>query len=136
MSKVMVITGGSKGIGAATAELAAARGYAVCLSYLSDQAGARDVVGRIEESGGRALAVRADAGDEAETEHLFTELERHLGPPTALVNTAIRPRNMETLNSYEIVIKKVKLDFSSCIVTGVGYLGSCLWRRRFPRKKY
>jgi NAD(P)-dependent dehydrogenase (short-subunit alcohol dehydrogenase family) len=88
MTGVIVITGGGRGIGAATARLAAAQGYAVCVNYRSD-AGAADVVVRdIEASGGRANAVQADVAQEAEVERLFETVDRELGPVTALVNNA------------------------------------------------
>ena len=56
--KVMIVTGGSRGIGAATARLAAARGYAVCIGYLRNQAAADEVVGEIVQAGGKAIATR------------------------------------------------------------------------------
>jgi len=59
MSKVLVVTGGSRGIGAATARLGAVRGYAVCIAYLRHEAAARGVVEEISAGGGRAMAVAA-----------------------------------------------------------------------------
>jgi NAD(P)-dependent dehydrogenase (short-subunit alcohol dehydrogenase family) len=86
MKKVIVITGASRGIGAATARLAAARGYAVCVNYLKNQAAADAVVAGIESDGGRAIAVRADVAAEAEVVALFSTVDRELGTVTALVN--------------------------------------------------
>ena len=60
MNKVLIVTGGSRGIGAATARLAAQRGYAVCVNYRKNQAAAEAVVAEIEAAGGTALAVGAD----------------------------------------------------------------------------
>jgi len=60
MNKVIIITGGSRGIGAATARLAAQRGYAVCCSYLRDLEAANGVVNEIMQTGGTALAIQAD----------------------------------------------------------------------------
>lgn len=86
MSKVILITGGSRGIGAATARLAAQRGYAVCVNYLSNR-GAADVVTReIVGQGGRAMAVQADASVEQDVVRLFQTIDRELGPIDALVN--------------------------------------------------
>ncbi len=86
--KVMLITGGSRGIGAATAQLAAVEGYAVCISYLNNQAAAEDVVGAIRNSGGEAVAVAADVAREEDVVHLFDTVDRELGRVTALVNNA------------------------------------------------
>ena len=88
MKKVIVITGASRGIGAATARLAAARGYAVCVNYLKDQAAANAVVAGIEAAGGRAIAVAADVAAEAEVVNLFRTVDTRLGTITALVNNA------------------------------------------------
>lgn len=88
MSGVMIITGGGRGIGAATARLAAERGYAVCISYLRDQAAADAVVGGIRRGGGKAVAVAGDVAAEADVLRLFETADRELGPLTALVNNA------------------------------------------------
>ena len=88
MKKVIVITGASRGIGAATARLAAARGYAVCVNYLRNQAAANAVVADIESPGGRAIAVAADVSSEAQVAELFNTVDRQLGTLTALVNNA------------------------------------------------
>lgn len=86
--KVMIVTGGSRGIGAATARLAAARGYAVCINYHSNRSAADAVVDEIEAAGGRVLAVAADVSQEADVERLFATVDRELGPVSALVNNA------------------------------------------------
>lgn len=86
--KVMVITGGSRGIGAATARLAAAQGYAVCISYVRDRAAANDVVDSIKSNGGEAIAVQADVSSEADVVRLFQTADRQLGRLKALVNNA------------------------------------------------
>lgn len=87
-NNVILITGGSRGIGAATARLAAERGYVVCVNYHRNQAAAEAVVQAIEQAGGKALAVQADVAVEADVEQLFTTLDHELGPLTALVNNA------------------------------------------------
>jgi len=88
MSGVLLVTGGSRGIGAATACLAAARGYAVCLNYRARRDAADAVVADIMASGGRAVAVAADVAVEADVVRLFETCDRELGPVTALVNNA------------------------------------------------
>jgi len=88
MQKVIVITGASRGIGAATARLAAARGYAVCVNYLKNRAAADAVVADIEATGGRAIAVAADVAAEAAVVDLFNTVDAKLGTITALVNNA------------------------------------------------
>jgi NAD(P)-dependent dehydrogenase (short-subunit alcohol dehydrogenase family) len=88
MSKVLIVTGGSRGIGAATAQLAAQRGYAVCVNYLRQQEAANRVVDSIQQQGGRAIAVAADVASEAEVIRLFNQVDQHLGNVTALVNNA------------------------------------------------
>ncbi len=84
----MVITGGSRGIGAATARLAAARGYAIAVNYLMDERAADAVVSAIRVSGGAAVAIGADVSRQDEVERLFREAERELGPLAVLVNNA------------------------------------------------
>ena len=85
---VLLITGGGRGIGAATAKLAASRGWRVCLSYVRDDSAAKEVVRAITGAGGEALAVRADMRREAEIVALFDAAERAFGPVTGLVNNA------------------------------------------------
>ncbi len=84
----MLITGGSRGIGAATAQLAANKGYAVCLNYLKNKLAAHTIVNEINLNGGQAIAVSADIGVEHEVTELFNAIDTQLGPITALVNNA------------------------------------------------
>ncbi|MBE0582470.1 MAG: SDR family oxidoreductase, partial [Desulfofustis sp.] len=86
--QVMIVTGGSRGIGAATAKLAGLRGYAVCVNYLSNRAAADGVVEEITAAGGRALAVAADVSQEADIVRLFATVDGRLGRLCALVNNA------------------------------------------------
>ncbi len=88
MSKHVLITGAGRGIGAATAKLAAMRGYAVSVNYVSNDAAAAGVVDWIASQGGRAKAVRGDASNEADVKRVFNESEAAFGPLTALVNNA------------------------------------------------
>ena len=85
---VVVITGASRGIGAATARLAAERGYDVCVNYRHSAEAAAAVVRDIEANGRRAVAVQADVASEADIERLFAECDRALGTVDALVNNA------------------------------------------------
>ncbi len=84
----MIVTGGSRGIGAATVRLAAERGYAVCVNYLTARDAAERAVRAIVERGGRAAAVQADVSVERDVVRLFEETTAALGPVTALVNNA------------------------------------------------
>jgi NAD(P)-dependent dehydrogenase (short-subunit alcohol dehydrogenase family) len=88
IGKAAIVTGASRGIGAAVARLAATRGFAVCVNYLRDERGARAVVDDIVAAGGRAIAVRADVSREAEIERLFATSDAELGPLGSLVNNA------------------------------------------------
>lgn len=85
---VIIVTGGSRGIGAAVAQAAAARGYAVAISYVSNQAAADAVVDGIVKAGGRAIAVKSDVAVEADILHLFQTVDKELGTLSALVNNA------------------------------------------------
>lgn len=106
--KVLLITGGGRGIGAATALLAAQRGYAVCVNYRRDADAANAVVERIKTQGGQAIAVPADVADEKEIERLFETVDRQLGRLTALVNNAgvlehqMRVEAMDAARLYRI----------------------------------
>ncbi|MBN8925712.1 MAG: NAD(P)-dependent oxidoreductase [Rhodospirillales bacterium 69-11] len=91
MQPVMIVTGGSQGIGAAVARIGAARGYAVALTYQSNAALADAVVAEIAADGGRALAIQAEMADEAAIVGLFQRVDRELGRLTALVNNAGTP---------------------------------------------
>ena len=86
--RTVLVTGGSRGIGAATAWRCAERGWAVAVNYTHDRAAAQGVVARIHAAGGRALALQADVADEAQVLAMFATLERELPPLGALVNNA------------------------------------------------
>jgi NAD(P)-dependent dehydrogenase (short-subunit alcohol dehydrogenase family) len=88
MDKIILITGGGRGIGASCALLAAQQGYKVCVNYRSDSAAASDVVAAIEDMGGTALAIQADVSDEAAVERMFALVDERFGRLTALINNA------------------------------------------------
>ena len=113
MSKVMIVTGGSRGIGAVTAVLAAQRGYAVCVNYVSNRAAADGVVATIEKAGGKAIAVGADVSSESDVVRLFETVDRTLGRVDALVNNAaildvqIRLENVDAARLNRILATNV-----------------------------
>src|SRR5271154_1787825 len=84
----LIVTGGSRGIGAAVSRIAAARGYAVAVNYQRDQAAANAVVEEIQRKGGRATAIQADVAVEQDVLRLFDCAEKLLGTLCALVNNA------------------------------------------------
>jgi NAD(P)-dependent dehydrogenase (short-subunit alcohol dehydrogenase family) len=86
--QVVLVTGGSRGIGAATARLAAARGWAVAVNYTANSRAADDVVRGIRADGGQAIAVHADVADEAQVLAMFEMVDAQLGRLTGLVNNA------------------------------------------------
>jgi len=86
--QVLLVTGGGRGIGAATALLAARRGHAVAVNYASNSLAADEVVRAIRAAGGKAIAVQADVGDEAQVMAMFEQVDARLGRLTALVNSA------------------------------------------------
>ncbi|WP_027477395.1 SDR family oxidoreductase [Curvibacter gracilis] len=88
MSKVVLVTGGSRGIGAATALLAAQQGYAVAVNYTANSLAADEVVRQIRAGGGQAVAVQADVADEAQVLGMFAKIDAKLGRLSALVNNA------------------------------------------------
>ncbi|SLN69741.1 SDR family NAD(P)-dependent oxidoreductase [Oceanibacterium hippocampi] len=88
MRKVIIVTGGSRGIGAATAVAAARAGYDVAFNYRADHAAAEAVADSITGLGRKALAMHADLTSEADIKRMFREVDQELGPATALVNNA------------------------------------------------
>jgi NAD(P)-dependent dehydrogenase (short-subunit alcohol dehydrogenase family) len=101
MSGVALITGSGRGIGAATAKLAAQRGYAVCVNYLKNEERAAEVVADIRAAGGKAIMVQADTANEREVIELFKRVDTELGPITALINNAGITGKAGRLDSYD-----------------------------------
>ncbi len=98
---VVTITGGGRGIGAATAKLAAARGYAVCVNYLHDRERAEEVVRHITGRNGQAIAIQADISSEADVVSLFRQVDSRLGRLSALVNNAATLESQMRLDSMD-----------------------------------
>jgi NAD(P)-dependent dehydrogenase (short-subunit alcohol dehydrogenase family) len=88
MNKVLLVTGGSRGIGAATALLAARNGWSVAVNYTANSLAADEVVRQIRASGGQAMSVQADVADEAQVLRMFEHIDAKLGRLSGLVNTA------------------------------------------------
>ena len=88
MSQLVLITGGSRGIGAATALLAAQQGYAVAVNYSANSLAADEVVRQIRQAGGQAMAVQADVANETQVVAMFEKIDAKFGLLTALVNNA------------------------------------------------
>jgi 3-oxoacyl-[acyl-carrier protein] reductase len=86
--KVAIVTGASKGIGAAIAKGLAAAGAAVAVNYSSSKEGADRTVAEITNKGGKAIAIKGDVGKAADVKRLFEETEESLGLPSVLVNNA------------------------------------------------
>jgi NAD(P)-dependent dehydrogenase (short-subunit alcohol dehydrogenase family) len=98
---IITITGAGRGIGAATAKLAAARGYAVCVNYLHRRESAEDVVRYITAGNGHAVAIQADISSETDVVSLFRQVDSRLGRLSALVNNAAALEGQMRLDSME-----------------------------------
>lgn len=120
MKKIIIITGGSRGIGAAIAHLAAEEGYAVCISYLNNRAAADAVVASIAQKKGIAIAVQANVAVEEDVVRLFEHVDSSLGRVTALVNNAgilekqSRVENMDSARINRVFSTNVVGSFICC----------------------
>lgn len=88
MAKILIITGGGRGLGAATAVAAAGQGYAICINYRARADRADEIVGEVQAAGGKAMAVQADVSVEADVMRMFETVDKELGRVTHLVNSA------------------------------------------------
>mgnify|MGYP000273001759 CR=1 FL=1 len=88
MEKIAIVTGGGRGIGAATSILLGQKGYAVCVNYLKDESSAFEVLNTIESNGGVGILCQGDVSIEQDVINLFEKTSKYLGQPTALVNNA------------------------------------------------
>ncbi|UEX78022.1 SDR family oxidoreductase [Spiribacter halobius] len=117
---MVIVTGGSRGIGAATARLAARRGYAVCINYYRNREAAEGVVAEITANGGQARALAADVASETDVQALFEQAEEALGPVAALVNNAgvleqqCRVENIDAARLTRILATNVTGAFLCC----------------------
>ncbi|TPH15066.1 SDR family oxidoreductase [Litorilituus lipolyticus] len=119
-SKVAIITGAGRGIGAATAKLFAQNNFAVCINYKSDSVSANKVAKSITDIGGHCITVQADVSSETDVNHLFKTVDEQLGAPTVLVNNAgilrtqsrLEQMTAERINS--ILINNVTSYFLCC----------------------
>jgi NAD(P)-dependent dehydrogenase (short-subunit alcohol dehydrogenase family) len=100
MARTMIITGASRGIGAATALLAAERGWDLCLNYLSQKAAADAIVAKARAAGRRAIAAQGDVGREADVDRLFETAERELGPISDVVVNAGTTGKKSRMDEY------------------------------------
>jgi len=98
---VLLVTGGSRGIGAATALAAATRGYTVAVNYRKQHQAAERVVAEVQRAGGRAQAFQADIGSESEVANLFASIDKEFGAITALVNNAATLELQSRLDSID-----------------------------------
>ena len=98
---VLIVTGGGRGIGAATARLAAERGYSICVNYLANRASAESVGADAARFGARAIVFQADVGVESDVVEMFEAAEQELGPVTALVNNAATLETQMRLESMD-----------------------------------
>jgi NAD(P)-dependent dehydrogenase (short-subunit alcohol dehydrogenase family) len=126
MAGTVIITGSGRGIGAATAILAARRGYAVCVNYRDRRETANDVVAAIRKCGGNACAVAAENCIEADVARLFDAAERELGPVRALVNNAGVPGRIGRVENLELSTLRRVLD--------VNVVGTILCAREAVRR--
>ncbi len=112
MSQVALITGGSRGIGAATALLAARQGYAVAVNYTANSLAADEVVRQIRQGGGSAITVQADVADEAQVLAMFEKVDAKLGRLTALVNNAGVVDRTERVDAMSVARLKRMFDIN------------------------
>ena len=124
MNQTMIVTGGGRGIGAATTLLAAERGYAVVIGYARDEAAATTVVTAIRAGGGQALAVQADVSKEADVARLFQAADAAFGPPHVLVNNAgvvDRQARVDAMSEARLTRMFAINVIGSMLCAGAGY---------------
>jgi len=130
-ARVVLITGGSRGIGAAVSRAAAKDGYRVAINYASRREPADKLVAEIEAAGGRAVALKGDVSRQGDVVAMFDAAEKALGPVTAVVNNAgITGKSSTLANSDPAVIREC-IDIN---VTGAIYVAREAARRMLPRK--
>lgn len=118
MDQILLVTGGSQGIGAEVARLAANRGYKVALTYVRNRDMADQVVAEITKAGGTAIALQAEMADEASIVKLFTDVDAKLGKVTALVNNAGTPGKVGTIDGItaQIVNEVMEINVTGAFI--------------------
>jgi NAD(P)-dependent dehydrogenase (short-subunit alcohol dehydrogenase family) len=129
--RTILITGASRGIGAATAVLAAQQGAAVAVNYRSDEAGARQTLAAVETAGGRGMLARGDVGNMADVEQVVEQVETELGPIAALVNNAAAFHRQRFL---EVSLADLDQVWNTN-VRGLFYLSQLVARRMVERRR-
>ena len=114
MNKVVLVTGSSRGIGAATAIMAAEQGYKVCVNYRSNAGAATEVVNQIEEMGGTAYAIQADVANEKEVLQMFNKVDELFGGLDALVNNAATLEQHMRLEDMDVA--RLKRIFNTNVI--------------------
>ncbi|MCR9072430.1 MAG: SDR family oxidoreductase [Alphaproteobacteria bacterium] len=119
MAKIALVTGGSRGIGAATCRLLARDGWDVAVNYTRDGAAADSVANAVRAAGRRAMTVQADVGDETRVVAMFEAVERELGPLDGLVNSAgiVGPVGRVDALTPEDIDRVLKTNVVGCILT-------------------
>lgn len=118
MTRTILITGSSRGIGASTALLAAKQGYNVCVNYLQNRVAAEKVVGEITNLGGKAIAYQADTSSETEVAALFAKIETDFGKLTALVNNSGILETQSRVDQMDVnrLIRVMNSNIISCFL--------------------
>jgi len=101
-NKTMIVTGASRGLGAAVAQLAAERGYVVCVNYAHDEERANRVVAEIRDQGGKALAIRADVGNDDDVVAMFKRVDAEFGGLDVLINNAGIARPISRVDALQL----------------------------------
>ena len=112
MTKIVLVTGGGRGIGAATAKLLARHGYDVAVNFQSNVTAAQKVVREIEALGRKSIAVQGDVAKEADVERMFAALDEHMGPLWGLVNNAGITGRIGRLDETETVDIQSTMDIN------------------------
>lgn len=117
-SKVVIVTGGSRGIGAETAKLFAQHGYAVCINYLANDEAAENLKRKIIQSGGQCIAIKADVSKEQDVKRLFETVDTELGCVSVLVNNAAILKKQSRLDeiSAERFSEILNVNVMSCFL--------------------
>src|SRR5687767_3379304 len=114
MKKIILITGGSQGIGASTAISAARKGYYVCINYHQNEIFANDVIRKIRTEGGDAVAMKADISKEDEVVRLFEAIDTNVGRLSALVNNAAILESQKRF--VDMDAKRIKKIFATNVI--------------------